>query len=166
MAQPVSISISAPGTLLGATVGAAVYTAITTTGEIAGIAASSGIELGGNILGYGTELVAGSLAGETVRTLSRTYSAAARPAIRNTSRLGALGVSVAAGAVVAITASAVIYGGKKAGSYMYSYIEDYRKNAVKKMQYPIANNSHSVSLDDDILLVLDENDTIHSPLDL
>jgi hypothetical protein len=51
------VSFSAPATFVGATVTAIVYTTITTTGDIAASATGTGIELTGNVLGYGTELL-------------------------------------------------------------------------------------------------------------
>jgi hypothetical protein len=130
-------TLSAPGTFVGATVSAIVYTTLSTTGEIAAAATGSGIEIGGNILAYGTELAIGSIPAHTVRMAAKTYGAVARPAISNTSRLGALGISVLAGAGAAFTTSAVIYGSKRAVNYLYSCIEDYKLKVAQKIQYPI-----------------------------
>ncbi len=147
------LTISAAGTIIGATVSAIVFTTITTTGEIAAAVTGTGIELTGNVLAYGTELTVGSLAADTVKTLSRTYSAVARPTISNTSRLGALGLSVIAGAGAAFTTSVLIYSGKKAGSYLYSYYEDYKQKIANTIQHPIEVSSDILIIEDDIQLI-------------
>lgn len=158
-------TLSAPGTFIGATVSAIVYTTLSTTGEIAAAATGTGIELGGNILAYGTELAAGSLAAHTVRMAAKTYGAVARPAISNTSRLGALGISVLAGAGAAFTTSALIYGGKRASAYLYSCIEDYKQKVAQRIQYPVQLESKVLLIEDEIQIIEDENPK-HSPQDL
>ncbi len=158
-------TLSAPGTFVGATVSAIVYTTLSTTGEIAAAATGTGIELGGNILAYRTELAIGSLPAHTVRMAAKTYGAVARPAISNTSRLGALGISVLAGAGAAFTTSAVIYGSKKAMDYLYSCIEDYKQKVAYKIQHPIELESKVLLIEDEIQIIEDE-DPKHSPQDL
>lgn len=143
-----SFTLSAPGTFVGATVSAIVFTTLTTTGEIAASATGSGIELTGNLLAYTTELAVGSFAATTIRSMARTYSAVAQPAIRNTSRLGALGISVLAGTGAAFTTSAILYGGKKVGSYLYSCYEDYKQKVANNIQYPIESSSEILAIDD------------------
>jgi hypothetical protein len=143
------LTLSAPGTIVGATVSALVYTTLSTTGEIAAAATSTGIELTGNILAYGTELAAGSLPAATVRAAAKTYGALAKPTISNASRLGALGISVLAGTGAALATSAIVYGGKYAGSYLYSCIEDYKQKVAKKIQYPIPSNENLLVIEED-----------------
>lgn len=75
------ISIPAAGTVIGATVSALIYSAISTTGDLTASATSTGIDIAGTVLGYGTELVAGSIAAGTVRGMAKTYSSVAGPAI-------------------------------------------------------------------------------------
>ena len=128
------LSFSAPATFVGATVTAIVYTTITTTGDIAASATGTGIELTGNVLGYGTELLVEPLAGNTVRTMARSYSAIAQPAITATSRFSALGISFLAGSGAAITTNAIWYGGEKIGSYLYSYYTDYKQKIIENLQ--------------------------------
>ena len=142
-------TLSAPGALVGATVSAIVFTTLSTTGEIVASATGTGIELGGNLIAYGTELAIGSIPAHTVRMAAKTYGALARPTISNTSRLGALGISVVAGAGAALTTSAVIYGTKQFGSYLYSCIEDYKNKVALKIQHPIAINEDVELLDID-----------------
>jgi hypothetical protein len=149
-----SFTLSAPGTFVGATVSAIVFTTLTTTGEIAASATGTGIELTGNLLAYTTELAVGSLAANTIRSMSKTYSAVAEPTIRNTSRLGALGISVLAGTGAAFTTSALLYGGKKVGSYLYSCYEDYKQKVANTIQYPIEITS-DILIDDDIQIIDD-----------
>jgi len=151
-------TLSAPGTFVGATVSAIVFTTLTTTGEIAAAATSTGIELTGNILAYGTEIAIGSLAANTVRNMARTYSAVARPTISNSSRLGALGLSVITGACAAFTTSAVIYGGKQVGSYLYSCYEDYKQKVANTIQHPIESSSEVTLVEDEIQLIEEEPD--------
>lgn len=150
------LTLSAPGTFVGATVSAIVFTTLTTTGEIAAAATGTGIELTGNVLAYGTELAVGSLAANTIRNMARTYSAVARPTISNSSRLGALGLSVIAGASAAFTTSAIIYGGKQVGSYLYSCYEDYKQKVAHTIQHPIELSSDVLLIEDEIQ-VIEEN---------
>jgi hypothetical protein len=157
------LTLSAPGTIVGATVSAIVYTTLSTTGEIAAAATGTGIELGGTLLAYGTELAIGSIPANTVRIAAKTYGALARPTITNTSRLGAMGISVLAGTGAAFTTSAFIYGGKKLGSYLYSYFEDYKQKVAQKIQHPIEPETSLLLLkdtEDDIQII--EEKPIHS----
>jgi hypothetical protein len=149
-------TLSAPGTFVGATVSAIVYTTLSTTGEIAAAATGTGIELSGNLLAYGTELAIGSIPAHTIRIAAKTYGAVARPAISNTSRIGALGISVLAGAGAAFTTSAVIYGSKKAIDYLYSCIEDYKQKVAQKIQHPIELESKVLLIEDEIQIIEDE----------
>lgn len=174
MSDAYSVTICAPGTLVGATVSALVYTTLVTTGELAASATGAGIELTGNALAYGTELVAGSAAGTTVRTMAKTYGAIAKPAISNGSRLGALGISVLAGAGAAVGTSALLYGGKCAGQYIYDYyltaknklvenikIEDY---IASKIQKPVESHSEVLLIEDDIQLIQDVTNVEMKPI--
>lgn len=150
------LTLSAPGTLVGATVSAIVFTTLTTTGEIAAAATGTGIELTGNVLAYGTELTIGTLAANNIRTISRTCSAIARPTITNTSRLSALGISVLAGTGAAFTTSAIIYGGKQVSSYLYSCYEDYKQKIANTIQQPIEISSDLIVIDDDDIQIIEE----------
>jgi hypothetical protein len=161
-------TLSAPGAFVGATVSAIVYTTLSTTGEIAASATGTGIELGGNLIAYGTELAIGSIPAHTVRMAAKTYSALAKPTISNTSRLGALGISVIVGAGAALTTSAVIYGSKQIGSYLYSCIEEYKQKVAQKIQHSIDPEMTLLLIkdnDDDDLQIIEEDPT-HSPQDL
>lgn len=142
-------TLSAPGTIVGATVSAVVFTTLSATGEIAAAVTGTGIELTGNVLAYGTEIIGGSLAANSVRTMARTYGALAKPAISNSSRIGALGISVLAGTGAAFTTSALLYGGKQIGSYLYSYYEEYKQNVVNKIQHPISTLDNIELLDNE-----------------
>ena len=169
------LTLSAPGAVVGATVSAVVFTTLTTTGEIVASATSSGIELTGNILAYGTELAVGTLAANNIRNITRTCGALAKPAITNSSRIGALGLSLLAGTSAAFTTSALIYGGKQVKSYLYSCYEDYKQNIVNKIQYPVSVSSNIVLVNNDeydIQIIEDEPsvelvtvNSKHSPLD-
>lgn len=143
------LTLSAPGTIIGTTVSAIVFTTLNTTGEVVAAVTSIGIGLTGTILAYGTELAVGSFAADSIRGIARTYSAVARPTICNTSRMGALGISILAGTGAAFTTSALIYGGKQTTKYMYSFyeyakqtlsdsIEDYKLKIANRNQYPIS----------------------------
>ena len=149
-------TLSAPGTIVGATVSAVVFTTLSATGEIVSAVTGTGIELTGNMLAYGTEIIGGSLAANSVRTMARTYGALAKPAISNSSRIGALGISVLAGTGAAFTTSALVYGGKQIGSYLYSYYEEYKKNVVNTIQHPISTLENIELLDneyDDTIII-------------
>jgi hypothetical protein len=117
------VTLPAAGTVIAATVTAIVYTTLSTTGEIAAAAAGTGIELTGSVLALGTDYIAGTLAGNTVRNMAKTYGAVTRPAISQGSKLGALGLSVLAGTVAAVTTTAVV----NSGSYLYSCYEEYKQ---------------------------------------
>jgi hypothetical protein len=131
----IMFTMSTTGAVVGATVSALVYTALTTGGELAATATGTGIELAGTALGYGADLIVGSAAGATVRALANGYSAVARPAISTTSKIGAAGISVLAGAGAALTTNALVYGGKKVGSFLYSRVEDYKHRVAAKVQH-------------------------------
>jgi hypothetical protein len=125
--EKVFLAIPASATLIGTTVTALVYSVISATGEISASATSSGIEMAGSVLGYGTELIAGSIAGNTIRGLSKTYSILSKPAISNASRIGALGISAAAGTGAVLATTVIVNGSKYIGSYLYSYYKDYKQ---------------------------------------
>jgi hypothetical protein len=158
------LSSSAPATFVGATVTAIVYTTITTTGDIAASATGSGIELTGNVLGYGTDLLVGPLAGNTVRTMARSYSAIARPAITATSRFSALGISFLAGSGAAITTNAIWYGGEKIGSYLYSYYKDYKQKIIDNLQSstPVIGDVRLIEDNGENILLIEDAPTIDS----
>jgi hypothetical protein len=124
MSNTYYVTLPTYGTLIGATVTAVVYTTLATTGEIAAAATETGIELTGNILAFGTELVAGSIAGNTIRTASKTYGTISRPIISNSSRIGAMGLSVLAGGLAAVTTTALV----NSGAYLYSYYKEYKQD--------------------------------------
>jgi hypothetical protein len=154
----IMFTMSATGAVVGATVSALVYTALTTGGELAASATGTSIELAGAAIGYGADLMVGPAAGTTVRTLANGYSAVARPAISSTSKIGAAGISVLAGAGAALTTNALVYGGKKVGSYLYSRIEDYKHRVAARVQ-------HETPLDEftdiDIIMFDDKGRPIH-----
>lgn len=130
----IMFTMSATGVIVGATVSALVYTTLSTGGDAAAAVTSSGIELAGSVIGYGADLIVGKPAGSAVRGIAKGYSTIVRPAISSTSRFGATGVSILAGTGAAITTNAIVYGGKKVGSYIYSRIEDYKKRTAIKVQ--------------------------------
>jgi hypothetical protein len=119
--------ITAIGTAVGTTVGAIVYTSLITTGEIAAATTEIGIDITGSVLGFGTDLIAGTMAGNTVRGLGRTYKALARPTILSTSRLSALGISAIAGTTAALATTLLIYGGQSLTSLIQSSIDNYKQ---------------------------------------
>lgn len=153
--QPSTIffTLSAPGAIIGATVSAIVFTSLNTVGEVIAVATGTGIQVSGTILAYGTELTVGTLAANSIRTAARTYSAVATPAISNTSRLGALGISILAGTGAAFTTSAVIYGGKQVSSYLYSCYEDYKQRIARTIQHPIELDTEVLLIEDEIQLI-------------
>ena len=179
MSEDRSLTICGPGTIVGATVSAIVYTTLTTTGEIAANATGAGIELASNAIAFGTEYVAGSIAAETIRSFGKTYGAVAKPAIINTSRLGALGLSFLAGTGAAVTTSALIYGGQCAGLYLNSCIElaqqklanaNYKTAIASQIQHPVEFDNNVILLEDDVQLIEEidknskaENLSKHSP---
>lgn len=110
---PTSIMNHIPptGNNVGTTVSSIVYSVITTTGDVTASATQTGIEIAGNILGYGTEIVAGSIAGATVRCAANSYSSASKYVIMKSSRIGAISLSILAYTGAALTTSAVIHSG-------------------------------------------------------
>ena len=109
---PKSFMIHIPhaGNVMGTTVSSIVYSAVTTTGDVTASATRSGIELAGNIIGYGTDMVAGKIAGATVRCVANSYGDATKYTIAKTSRIGAIGLSLIAYTGTAITTTAIIHG--------------------------------------------------------
>jgi hypothetical protein len=146
------LSIPATGTLVGATVSVIVYSALSTTGTIVSEVTSGGIRVAGAVLGYGTELVAGTIAGNTVREIANSYSIVARPAITTVSNMGAIGVSVVAGAGAALATSAVINTGSYLGSKASELYKDYKGNLAKKLQHPVP----LTHIEDDVVIIEDE----------
>jgi hypothetical protein len=149
MSIPQYISIPSPSIIAGSVVSAIVYTTITTTGDAAAIVAQTGIDLTGNIIASGTDIMIGTLAGNTVRTLSKTL-AITGPAISASSRLGAAGLSVLAGATTVFATSLLIYSGKYIGSFI---------NKTESKQ-PYDEIVTTISDDDDVQII----DTIKQDL--
>lgn len=132
-----TMTVSATGGIVGATVSALVYSAIVSTGDIAASVTSSGISLTGEAIAFSTEYIAGTMAGNTVRVAARTTSAIAGPTISTSSRTVAAGIALISGAIAAVTTSLVVYGTQQAGSYLYSCTEKYKQKVAEKIQYPV-----------------------------
>jgi hypothetical protein len=154
----IMFTMSATGAVVGATVSALVYTALSTGGEIAATVTGTGIELAGTVLGYGADLIIGSPTGITVRALANGYSTIARPAISTTSKIGAAGISVLAGTGAALTTNALLYGGKKVGSFLYSRIEDYKHRVAVNVQHETPLDEFS---DTDIIMLDEKGQPIY-----
>lgn len=109
---PKSIMLHIPHTsdLIGTTVSSVIYSTLTTSGDIAACATKSGIQIAGTVLGYGTELIAGPVAGATVRCIANTYSSASKHTIAKSSRIGAVSLSIIAYTGIALTTGAIIHG--------------------------------------------------------
>jgi len=133
------LPVSAAGSFVGSVVSNIVYSAICASGDIVADVTKSGIEITGNVIGLGTEAVAGPLAGNTVRALAKTYGAVAKPTISTGSELSALGISFVAGTGAALTTTAILYGGNKIGSYLQGYYITYKKGVAKRVQQPDEN---------------------------
>jgi len=109
--KSIMIHIPAASNTAGETVSYMVYSAITSTGDVTASATQSGIELAGILIGYGTELIAGPIAGATVRCAANSYSCITKHAISKSSRIGAIGASLLAYTGVALTTTAMYHGG-------------------------------------------------------
>jgi hypothetical protein len=157
-----AMTMNATGGIIGATVSALVYSAITTTGDIAASVTSSGISLTGEAIALGTEYIAGTMAGNSVRVATRTTSAIAGPTISTSSRTVAAGVALISGAVAAITTSLVIYGAHQAGSYLYSCTEKYKQKVAEKIQYPMDISNFEKGTVEELISFDDENELIQS----
>ncbi len=157
-----AMTMNATGGIIGATVSALVYSAITTTGDIAASVTSSGISLTGEAIALGTEYIAGTMAGNSVRVATRTTSAIAGPTISTSSRTVAAGVALISGAVAAVTTSLVIYGAHQAGSYLYSCTEKYKQKVAEKIQYPIDISNFEKGTVEELISFDDENELIQS----
>jgi hypothetical protein len=147
------VPVSAAGTYVGSAVSNLVYNALVTSAEAAASATESSIRFTGDMLGLGTDLVVGPLAGNAVRAAARGYGAVTKPVITTSARLGAAGLSVVAGTGAAYTTTALLYGGRKLGSYLRSYYVNYKKGVAAKIQYPIPDFSsqRSVICLDDVI---------------
>ena len=141
----ITMTMCTTGGIVGATVSALVYNTITATGDVTAALASSGISATGNLIAFGTEYVAGTMAANTVRVLTRTSSALTGPAIVSGSRTAAVSLSLVAGGLSALTASALVYGTKKVGDYLYYKTEKYKERVAMKVQYPI-NHDEEIEL--------------------
>ena len=121
---PKSIMIHIPSAscAISTTVSSIVYSAVTTTGDTTALVTRSGIELVGTIIGYGTDLVAGPIAGATVRCVANSYGAVTKHTIEKSSRIGAIGLSLIAYTGTALTTTAVIHSGNILNSsYRYFF---------------------------------------------
>ena len=121
---PKSIMQHIPSTsnIVGITISSFIYSTITTTGDITASATKTGIDIAGNILGYGTDLVAGPIAGSTVRCLANSYGSVTKHTISKSSRIGAIGISLIAYTGSALTTTAIIHGSNiLANSYNYFF---------------------------------------------
>jgi hypothetical protein len=154
MTSSYELPVSATGAFVGSTVSNALYHALAASGEAAAHATESGIEFTGNMIGLGTDVMVGPLAGNAVRALARTYSAVAKPAISTSVKIGAAGLSVVAGTGVALTATAFVYGSRKLGSYVYTHYVNYKKGVAANIQYPVPNFSPTK----DVICIDDIND--------
>lgn len=108
---PKSIMVHIPHTsnAISSAVSSVIYSTLSTSGDIAAYATKSGIDIAGSVIGYGTEMVAGPIAGTTVRCIANTYSSATKHTITKSSRIGAIGISIIAYTGVALTTSAIIH---------------------------------------------------------
>lgn len=160
-----TMTMSASGGIIGATVSALVYSAITTTGDIAASITSSGISLTGEAIALGTEYIAGTMAGNSVRIATRATSSIAGPTISTSTRTAAAGIALISGAVAAVGTSLVIYGAQQAGSYLYSCTEKYKQKVAEKIQYPIDISQLEKGTIEELISFDDENELIpHTPL--
>jgi hypothetical protein len=157
-----TFTLCTTGTIVGATVSALVYSAIQTTGEITASVASTGINLAGETIALGTDYVVGVSAGNTVRALAHTTGALTAPTIKSTSQTAALGVSVLAGTMSAITTSLVIYGTKELITYTSKITEKYKETLAKKIQYPVESDGEILELENEPMLLLTESESNNS----
>jgi hypothetical protein len=137
MSSQFELPVSATGNFLGATVSNLLYHTLATSGDIVAQTTESSIEFTGNMIGLGTDMIVGPIAGNAVRALARTYGAVAKPAISTTSKLGAAGISFLAGTGTAITTTALVYGGRKISSYVYGHYMKYKLHVASNIQYPV-----------------------------
>lgn len=156
-----TMTMNATGGIIGATVSALVYSAITTTGDIAASITSSGISLTGEAIALGTEYIAGTMAGNSVRIATRTSSSIAGPTISSSTRTAAAGIALISGAVAAVGTSLVIYSAHQAGSYLYSCTEKYKQKVAEKIQYPIDITEFEKGTVEELISFDDENELIH-----
>jgi hypothetical protein len=135
------IFISSTGSILGATMGAIVYSVISTTGDAVASATSTTIDVGGELIAKGAEYIAGPSVGNTIRVAKSAAGLMSKPIIKTYSKSGAVGLSILAGTLGAITTSAIIYGGKMLTNTIYSYtnkcVKLYNETAMNNIQYPI-----------------------------
>jgi len=108
-------------TILGTTLSAIVYTVVSTAGDTTASAAKLGIELAGKLLGYGTDMVAGPIAGNTVRYVANSYSDITKHTIVKSTRIGAVSLSIVAGTGVVLTTLAVSHGSTMIANYISAH---------------------------------------------
>ena len=118
-------------TILSTTLSAIVYTAVSTAGDATASAAKLGIELAGKLLGYGTDMVAGPIAGNTVRYISNSYSDITKHTIVKSTRIGAVSLSLVAGTGVILTTLAVSHGSNIITNYFNAHSVNTNKKPIK-----------------------------------
>lgn len=120
--MPLTLSIPAVATTVGATVGALTYTSIAEAGNATATLTETGAKVVGFLAGEGVELAVGTTAGELTRLatveLSHNYLS---PAIRKGSKTGAILGAAVAGTAATLATTAVIHVGESAIGMVQRY---------------------------------------------
>ena len=152
-----TMTMCSTGTIIGATVSAIVYSAISTTGDVTASITRTGIGVTGEIVAKGVEYVVGPIVGDTIRVFSTATGAVVEPTIKTTSRTTAAGLSILAGASAALTTSIAIYGAKELFTYLEKYTEGYKRKLAQQVQYPVEMDDTDAN---ECLLVLEESEMV------
>ncbi len=141
------LTLYSSGGIVGASVSALVYTSLLHTGKLVGSAASSGISLGGKLVGYGAEMIAGTEVADVIREKAVVTSVIIKPQIEESSRRVATHLSVLAGGASAVATSFIMYSTSEAKSYIKQKINDYvsgcKHYIAETIQYPVPVDSVS-----------------------
>ena len=113
------------GDVVGTAVSSILYSAITTTGDVTASATEAGIEIAGAVIEYGTEIMSGKIASNTVKAITKSYSKSAKYSISKGSLIGATCLSLIAYTGTSLTTTAVVYTGRIISTQLYSL---YRNN--------------------------------------
>ena len=76
------------GDVVGTAVSSILYSAITTTGDVTASATEAGIEIAGAVIEYGTEIMSGKIASNTVKAITTTPGSGLTATVTNTNSCG------------------------------------------------------------------------------
>jgi hypothetical protein len=129
--EEMQISIPAAGTIVGTSVGALTYLLLSESGEATATLTGKSCKIVGYLAGKGTEYVAGSAVGQTVRIVTSEFGDLFLvPCIRKGSRTTAVVVAGVAGATASLLTAAAVHGGRYISRKVMEYISTRTQSAA------------------------------------